>query len=90
MSQGLAAGVPQLIMHMAHDQPDNADRLQRLGAGIGLTVGQFTPDRVTKELRRFLSQDSFREAAAKCAVRIATAPKPDELMPWIDERLQRA
>lgn len=89
MSQGFAAGVPQLIMAMAHDQPDNADRLEQLGAGIGLTVGQFTPDRVTTELRRLLSHECFREAAAKCAARITTAPKPDELMPWIEERLQR-
>jgi hypothetical protein len=26
---------PKLIMYMAHDQPDNADRVERLGAGIG-------------------------------------------------------
>src|SRR5690606_14357109 len=32
-AQGLAAGVPQLIMPMSHDQPDNADRIQRLGVG---------------------------------------------------------
>src|SRR4029077_6363317 len=32
-AQGLAAGVPQLIMPMAHDQPDQAQRLQRLGVG---------------------------------------------------------
>src|SRR5262249_32355180 len=29
-SQCLAAGVPQLIMHMAHDQPDNAARILKL------------------------------------------------------------
>jgi UDP:flavonoid glycosyltransferase YjiC (YdhE family) len=32
-SQALAAGVPQLIMPMAHDQFDNAHRVARLGAG---------------------------------------------------------
>ncbi len=30
-SQALAAGTPQLIQPFAHDQPDNADRLVRLG-----------------------------------------------------------
>ncbi len=33
LSQGLAAGVPHLVTPMAHDQPDNAERLERLGVG---------------------------------------------------------
>ncbi|MCB1226318.1 MAG: glycosyltransferase family 1 protein [Verrucomicrobiales bacterium] len=34
LSQALAAGVPQLVVPMAHDQPDNARRLERLGVGF--------------------------------------------------------
>jgi UDP:flavonoid glycosyltransferase YjiC (YdhE family) len=33
-AQGMAAGVPQLVQPMSHDQPDNAMRLKRLGVGI--------------------------------------------------------
>lgn len=33
LAQALAAGVPQLIMPMAHDQPDNAWRLKQMGVG---------------------------------------------------------
>jgi rhamnosyltransferase subunit B len=84
MSQGIAAGVPQLIMAMAHDQPDNADRLERLGAGIGLTVRQFTPERVADELKRLLEEKTFREAAKKCADRISRAPDKEALMRWIE------
>ena len=32
-AQALAAGIPQLILPMAWDQPDNARRVKRLGAG---------------------------------------------------------
>jgi rhamnosyltransferase subunit B len=32
-SQGLAAGIPQLVMPLAHDQFDNAARVKRLGVG---------------------------------------------------------
>jgi rhamnosyltransferase subunit B len=87
LSQGLAADVPQLIMAMAHDQPDNADRLARLGAGIGLSPRQFSPDRVTTELKRLLLDESFRKAAAQCASHISASPDPEDLMTWIEERL---
>ncbi len=89
MSQGFAANVPQLIMAMAHDQPDNADRLERLGAGIGLSVRQFTPKRVVRELKRLLTENSFREAAAKCAGLIAKEPDKEVLMQWIDAVVTR-
>lgn len=87
MSQAFAAGVPQLIMAMAHDQPDNADRLERLGAGTGLTVRQFTPKRVAHELKRLFEDKSFREAAKKCTDRISEAPDKDVLMRWIEDRI---
>jgi rhamnosyltransferase subunit B len=86
LSQGFAAGVPQLIMAMAHDQPDNADRLERLGAGTGLSVKQFTTERVTRELRRLLEENSFREAAMNLAAQVANAPDVEDLMRWIESR----
>jgi len=49
-AQGLAAGVPQLVMPLAHDQPDNADRLKRLGVGRELRPKRFTAALVAKEL----------------------------------------
>jgi rhamnosyltransferase subunit B len=33
MSQAFAAGVPQVVVPMAHDQPDNGARMERLKAG---------------------------------------------------------
>ncbi len=86
MSQAFAAGVPQLIMHMAHDQPDNADRVERLGAGIGLSVRQFTPERVAAALRRLVSDTAIREAARRVQQKLAEAPDADVLMRWIEER----
>jgi rhamnosyltransferase subunit B len=86
LSQGFAAGVPQLVMFMAHDQPDNADRLERLGAGIGLSVRQFTPERVAGTLRQLLQGANSRASAAKCRARILEAPEIDVLMRWIESR----
>ncbi|MBL9134092.1 MAG: glycosyltransferase family 1 protein [Verrucomicrobiaceae bacterium] len=87
MSQAFAAGVPQLIMHMAHDQPDNATRARRLGTGIGLSVRQFTPGRVARELRKLLEENSFRDAARRCAALLSNPPDKNELMHWIEQRI---
>lgn len=89
MSQAFAAGVPQLIMHMAHDQPDNADRVERLAAGVGLSVRQFTPDRVAKELRGLIWDHSIWDSVGFMQDEIARSPDPAILMRWIEERIRR-
>ncbi|MBE7493518.1 MAG: glycosyltransferase family 1 protein [Verrucomicrobiaceae bacterium] len=88
MSQAFAAGVPQLIMHMAHDQPDNADRVERLGAGIGLGVRHFNPERVARELSRLLQDRLIRDAAARCAALLDPKPDNNALMQWIERRVR--
>ncbi len=88
MSQGFAAGVPQLIMAMAHDQPDNADRLERLGAGTGLSVRQFTPERVAHELKQLLHGVSIHQAARACAEKIRQTPSSGALLEWIESRMK--
>ncbi|MBL9134091.1 MAG: glycosyltransferase family 1 protein [Verrucomicrobiaceae bacterium] len=87
-SLAFAAGVPQLIMHITHDQPDNANRVERLGAGIGLSPRQFTPERVTSELKRLLSVDSFKAAARRCAEKISSNTDTEPLLSWIEQRLR--
>ncbi|MGC3968664.1 MAG: hypothetical protein QM775_15215 [Pirellulales bacterium] len=37
MSQALAVGLPQVVMPLSHDQPDNIQRAERLGVGAGCT-----------------------------------------------------
>jgi UDP:flavonoid glycosyltransferase YjiC (YdhE family) len=49
-AQGLEAGIPQLVMPMGFDQPDNAVRLQRLGVGALIPPRRFTARRVARTL----------------------------------------
>lgn len=86
MSQAFAAGVPQLIMYMAHDQPDNADRVEGLAAGVGLSVRQFTPDRVAKVLHELIWDHSIWDSVGFMQDEIARSPDPAILMRWIEER----
>ncbi len=73
---------------MAHDQPDNAARLGKLGAGIGLMPRSFTPDRVTRELRKLLDEKSFADAAGVLKGRTEARKEEEDLVMWIDTRMQ--
>jgi rhamnosyltransferase subunit B len=65
LSQGLAAGIPQVIMPMSHDQPDNAKRARRLGVGEILWASQFKGARLAKVLDRLLASTSVAASCAK-------------------------
>jgi rhamnosyltransferase subunit B len=62
-SQGLAAGVPHLVMPMAYDQLDNATRLQRLGVAEVVRRPKFRGPRVAQALQRLLAS---QEVQANC------------------------
>ena len=70
VAQGLAAGVPQLVMAMSHDQPDNGNRLTRLGVGAYLYPKVFTPDRVAAALARLTRSPEVARACRVCRARV--------------------
>lgn len=67
----LAAGVPQIIMPMSHDQPDNAARVLRLGVGDRLLPRKFTADRLAATLLPLLDDRATRERCLVLATRLA-------------------
>jgi rhamnosyltransferase subunit B len=74
-AQALTAGLPQFIMPMAFDQPDNADRLEKLGVARWLKPQDFQqPERVAAVLQALLSSDTIREAVRIQAARMAQEP----------------
>lgn len=70
VAQGLAAGCPQLVMAMAHDQPDNAARVERLGAGLALPRAKYRTPAVANALRALTTEPSYRQRAADWGKRI--------------------
>jgi UDP:flavonoid glycosyltransferase YjiC (YdhE family) len=78
LSQALAAGVPQLLMPMGHDQPDNAMRLARLGAGASLTPKDFKAARIAALLKS-LSQDNRVAASCRTAAERCREARPAEI-----------
>lgn len=53
-AQAIKAGIPQLIRPLKYDQPDNADRIYRLGLGTYVMPEKFTAESVVPLLRNML------------------------------------
>lgn len=70
LAQGLVSGVPQLIMPMAFDQPDNALRATALGVARWLDPGQFTADNVTLAFEELLGSLSVAAGVAEARDRL--------------------
>ncbi len=69
-AQGLAAGVPQLIMPLAHDQHDNAARLERLGVARSLSSARFKGPAVANRLNELIGVPQFRHQAQSHAAHL--------------------
>ena len=65
LSQILRAGKPTLVVPFAHDQPDNAMRITRLGVGIALPAQQLNASRAIKALDQLMTRNSFQERATE-------------------------
>lgn len=63
LAQGLAAGIPQVLMPMAFDQPDNGVRVRRLGVGAVLSRRQFCGRNLAAALERLLAS---RDVTQNC------------------------
>lgn len=89
LAQCFKAGLPQLIVHMAFDQPDNAERLERMGVGLGISIRKFNAKRALPLLRRCLDDAAMRQNAADYTDRLMRSrPSMGTLMEWIEHRIQ--
>jgi UDP:flavonoid glycosyltransferase YjiC (YdhE family) len=61
VAQALATGVPQIIMPIAFNQPDDAVRLQRMGVGDFIPPEKFNGSLLTKKTRALLSSPLVAE-----------------------------
>ncbi|MFB3922962.1 MAG: glycosyltransferase [Terriglobia bacterium] len=71
VAQALAAGVPQLVVPLAHDQPDNAMRVRRLGVGDMLVPKSYRVEAVLEHLRRLMESPAVAENCRRRAADLA-------------------
>ena len=70
----LALGLPQVILAMGADQPDNADRCQHLGVGLHLDPLTAGPSDIAAAVADVLHASQYRIAAARHRGRRALTP----------------
>ena len=67
LAQVFAAGVPQVVVPIGFDRPDNAARMERLGVGFQLPRQRFSGASLADALRRLLNTSNFSEKARQVA-----------------------
>jgi UDP:flavonoid glycosyltransferase YjiC (YdhE family) len=68
--QAMAAGKPQLVVPRAFDQFDNAERLKKLGVGLGLPLHAYRTDRIVSLLNRLSQSPTTKEACRSVSTRM--------------------
>lgn len=68
--QALAAGIPQLLVPMFLDQPDNGRRLRRLGVAATVRPSAYRPRLIARRLRQLLDSPSVAERCRFFAARL--------------------
>ncbi|HVR74074.1 MAG TPA: nucleotide disphospho-sugar-binding domain-containing protein [Planctomycetota bacterium] len=84
VAKALAAGTPQLLLPLAWDQPDNAVRVKRLGAGDWLRRGQRSGPRMARALHAL----AIPERQARCrevALQLRGEDALEVAARWIEE-----
>jgi UDP:flavonoid glycosyltransferase YjiC (YdhE family) len=71
-AQAIRAGRPMLVTPFSHDQPDNAARMERLGAARVLALKNYRAERVAGELQALLERQEYLDSATRVA-RVVTA-----------------
>ena len=72
--QALRAGKPMLVVPWSHDQPDNAERVRRLGVGLPMDRERYRSRAVAKALRRLLDDPAYAARADEVGRRIRSEP----------------
>jgi UDP:flavonoid glycosyltransferase YjiC (YdhE family) len=68
--QTLRAGVPALFVPFAHDQPDNAARVARLGMARFIARKHYNAETAERELRELLNNPAYAQKAAAAGQKI--------------------
>jgi len=84
-AQALAAGIPQIVMPLGFDQPDNAARLERLGVSRWIVPSRFTGEHVADTLASLIANSDVHARCRKWAQAIHESDPVTETCALIEE-----
>lgn len=84
-SQALRAGVPSVLCPFAFDQPDNALRIEALGAGIRVSPKKRNARRILEAIERVTDNPRFRNAAQEIARKMESENGPSTAADHLEE-----
>ena len=88
-AEALRAGKPMVVVPFSHDQPDNAQRIVRLGVGATIGRGRYSADRLAAALRPLLSDAAVLSRAEQLGATIRAEDGIGAACDTIDRMLAR-
>jgi UDP:flavonoid glycosyltransferase YjiC (YdhE family) len=79
------AGVPQLIIPRSHDQPDNANRIVKLGLGDALSYRKIDSADLVAAVKNLLASETAVSRCKDFQARILAADALAALCCWAEE-----
>jgi rhamnosyltransferase subunit B len=86
-AEALRAGIPQLVVALAYDQFDNAERVKALGVGLGLTKARLTTARLTAALRQLIDSASIAATCQSTGKRFSAHRSWQQMIETISETI---
>jgi len=89
LAAAFAAGVPQVMVPLHFDQPDNAARLSALGAGAVIRSSAYLSAKVARTLHEVLSSTAILAACRSLAVQMRSADPTTAACTLLEETADR-
>jgi rhamnosyltransferase subunit B len=70
LAQAVNAGVPHLIVSNTYDQPDNGQRIERLGLGLSTSQGRYSKGFAARAIGELMSSQAIARRCAEYAPRV--------------------
>jgi rhamnosyltransferase subunit B len=84
-AHALAAGTPQLVVPLSHDQPDNAARIARFGVGDSLNPEALNPRALAEKLRILTASKDVGRACRDLRERVRQQMTREDVVRLIEE-----
>lgn len=86
-AEAMRAGIPQIVVPMAHDQFDNGARVKAMGVGLTIARHRYGANTVTKALEQLLHAESVKRSCSDIAARFNETDAAQTFCACIEEAL---